>query len=498
VKLTFRVKLLTCFGLLAALSLGLALWARFALQGLGHGLIQGSNSIARKIEAAGELHAGFHELRVDAQSAQIALIIEMLEPESAAKSVHSSQAPCRACHNAEMVEANLRSFRESGVALRTLCRSLGELGLDSAEAAAVQELDAGIVLWLDRYNVYVRLANQHKFGVAHQIVEDEILPVVAKMDKSSEALITRQQEGLAKMASEAEGRIAESAKIALIPLALCLFVGMIVVITIVRTSRVLQTLVGALESGAQALVQSANHIAGSSESLATGSMAQAELVDQTAAASGEVKQSADTTAQSSAGAAARVAESEKRTTEAASALRDMISAMNEIDDSSHKISRIIATIDEISSQTNMLALNAAVEAARAGQAGAGFAVVAEEVRHLAQRCATAAKDTAALIEESIARSKQGKAKVKRVGESINLIAEDSRQVRLIVDGVSQSSRQQSEGVQRIGKAIQRIDQFTRQTSETAQESSAAAEELTGCSKQLEGMVSQLTSLVGSK
>src|SRR4029079_11762505 len=92
----------------------------------------------------------------------------------------------------------------------------------------------------------------------------------------------------------------------------------------------------------------------------------------------------------------------------------MIEKMKEIDASSNKIARIIKVIDEIAFQTNILALNAAVEAARAGEAGLGFAVVADEVRNLAQRCAQAARDTAGLIEESIATSRDGNERLDRM------------------------------------------------------------------------------------
>ena len=141
--------------------------------------------------------------------------------------------------------------------------------------------------------------------------------------------------------------------------------------------------------------------------------------------------------------------------------------------SSDKISKIIKTIDEIAFQTNILALNAAVEAARAGEAGMGFAVVADEVRNLAQRCAQAAKDTAGLIEESIAKSNDGKPKLDQVAKAIAAITEDSGKVKTLVDEVSLGSQEQARGLEQISKAIAQMEQVTQKTAASAEERSAA-------------------------
>ena len=116
--------------------------------------------------------------------------------------------------------------------------------------------------------------------------------------------------------------------------------------------------------------------------------------------------------------------------------------MVDIRASSDKTSKIIKVIDEIAFQTNILALNAAVEAARAGEAGAGFAVVADEVRSLAQRSAQAAKDTAPLIEESLAKANAGGAKLEQMNVVMRAITESTAKVRVLVDEVKDGSEEQ--------------------------------------------------------
>jgi methyl-accepting chemotaxis protein len=200
--------------------------------------------------------------------------------------------------------------------------------------------------------------------------------------------------------------------------------------------------------------------------------------------------------ENSRGAAGLVTQSQQKFVQTNESLDQMVAAMGEINTQSGKISKIIKVIDEIAFQTNILALNAAVEAARAGEAGLGFAVVADEVRNLARRSAQAAQDTAALIEESIAKSNGGKAKVDQVATAIRTITEESSKVKTLVDEINLGSQEQTRGIEQIAKAVTQMEQVTQNTAAGAEESAAAAEELNAQSEALKGIVERLTDMVG--
>ena len=197
-------------------------------------------------------------------------------------------------------------------------------------------------------------------------------------------------------------------------------------------------------------------------------------------------------------AADLVTQSQSKFVETNQSLDQMIVAMGEIKTQSEKISKIIKVIDEIAFQTNILALNASVEAARAGGAGMGFAVVADEVRNLAQRCAQAARDTTDLIEESIAKSKDGKAKVDQVAGAVREITEESIKVRSLVDQVNLGSQEQARGNERIGGAIAQMEHVTQRTAASAQDGSEAAKQLNAQSMALKEIVERLAGMVGSR
>jgi methyl-accepting chemotaxis protein/methyl-accepting chemotaxis protein-1 (serine sensor receptor) len=275
--------------------------------------------------------------------------------------------------------------------------------------------------------------------------------------------------------------------------------GALLAFVIVRSvNGALTRAIAELSEGAEQVASAASQVSSSSQSLAQGSSEQAASLEETSASSEEINSMSRKNAENSRGAADLVSQSQQKFVETNRSLEQMVVAMSEIKGSSDKISKIIKTIDEIAFQTNILALNAAVEAARAGEAGMGFAVVADEVRNLAQRCAQAAKDTASLIEESIAKSNDGKTKVDQVAVAMQTITEESAQVKTLVDEVNLGSQEQARGIEQIGKAIAQMEQVTQKTAANAEESASAAEELTAQSETLKDVVERLNAMVGGR
>jgi methyl-accepting chemotaxis protein len=183
---------------------------------------------------------------------------------------------------------------------------------------------------------------------------------------------------------------------------------------------------------------------------------------------------------------------------ASSELNHMISAVDEITKTSEEIGKIIKTIDAIAFQTNLLALNAAVEAARAGEAGAGFSVVAEEVRNLAIRAAEAAKSTNTMIENSLKAVKRGGELTRSTQEAFMANKDIAMKIAVLIDEIETASQEQAQGIDQINKAVVEMDTVVQRNAASAEESASASEEMNAQAVQLTHFVRELTEVVGGK
>ncbi|MDH5256583.1 MAG: methyl-accepting chemotaxis protein [Gammaproteobacteria bacterium] len=237
----------------------------------------------------------------------------------------------------------------------------------------------------------------------------------------------------------------------------------------------LQDIVGKIRASSEFIRNSSEEISSGNNNLSQRAEEQASTLEETASSmeelTGTVKNNADSAQQANQLAIRTRTQAEQGGT----VVKDAVTAMDEITASSEKISEIISVIDEIAFQTNLLALNASVEAARAGEQGRGFAVVATEVRNLAGRSATAAKEIKELITDSYEKVRNGSKLVNESGETLLEIVASVKKVGDIISEIAAASSEQSAGIDQINKAVSQMDEMTQQNAALAEQASAASE-----------------------
>ncbi|MBI5814201.1 MAG: MCP four helix bundle domain-containing protein [Nitrospinae bacterium] len=385
-------------------------------------------------------------------------------------------------------------------ALEELTPKFGEIDkkLEEIKAKTTHEVNLkqieGIKTSADEYAKHMQEAADNfkklgEVGVKRQAVANLTTEKAAAVAKAG-------MEGTKRVSNDSMAALSTASWVMIIGLGIALVIGIALTIFITRAiTGPVNKIIEGLNDSSDQVAAAAGQISSSSQSLAEGATEQASSLEETSSALEEVSSMTRQNADNANQASSLARESRNEAEKGSQTMSDMIEAMKAINKSSEEIAKIIKVIEEIAFQTNLLALNAAVEAARAGEHGKGFAVVAEEVRNLAQRSATAAKDTAALIEEAVKRAAEGSDMANKAGDALGGIVGSVKKVTDLVAEIAAASNEQAQGVDQVNTAVSQMDKVTQQNAAGAEETAAASEELNAQAAKLKDMVGNLVALV---
>jgi methyl-accepting chemotaxis protein len=397
--------------------------------------------------------------------------------------------------------AQMKQRLKASAAARTdIAHKVAAYELGPQARDMISDITRKLVLLDQAANGYTTTADDTTTTFQNQVTSEEALN--ASIEEASVAVLEMlnfAQENALQQAALLEQALSNALAdvfggVVFVLLGACLFTAYVGRVT----RRQLEALGADLRAGASRTAADAAHILDGSERLAAGASEQAAGIEEISASLEELSSMTATTAVNAKSTTKHARDARESAVLGAQTMSDMNEAMQAIVASSAEVAKIVKGIDEIAFQTNLLALNAAVEAARSGEAGAGFAVVAEEVRSLAQRSASAAKESAEKIEASLLNSRRGTQSCSALDNALSQIVEKTRLADNLVSEIAQAANEQSTGISQITTAIAQMDSVIQGNSAAADSAALTAQSMNSQARRTEQLVSKLVELVSNK